>query len=165
MAWLTVAWLLGMPIQLVAVAGGRRSAMDPSWVVVPGKAVGPIQLGMSQEEVRAVVGEAERQSLGGWEYLSGGYAVLLDRDRHTVNAIVGGDVGYPHGALVKAFVARTREGIGMGSTRVEVVKALGVPEADRRPPGGEVLSYPGLELVLVDGAVAHLAVRRVAKQR
>ncbi|HLX09430.1 MAG TPA: hypothetical protein VKY89_16375 [Thermoanaerobaculia bacterium] len=165
MSWLTVAWLLGAPIQLVEAADGRRSAMNPSWVVVPGKAVGPIQIGMSQEEVRAAVGEAERTSHGGWEYSSGGYAVLLDQDRHTVNAIVGGDVGYPHGALVKAFVARTREGIGMGSTRVEVVKALGVPDADRKPPGGEVLSYPGLELVLVDGAVAHLTVWRVSKRR
>ena len=157
---LTVASVLGTAVQLVEAAGGSLSVMNPSWVVVPGRAVGPIQIGMSQEQVRAAVGPAERTSLGGWEYLSGGYAILFAKDRRTVDAIAGGDVGYPHGALVKAFVARTREGIGMGSARAEVVKALGEPEADRTPLGAEVLSYQGLELVLVDGAVVHLTVRR-----
>ncbi len=159
MSCLTVAFALGAPIQLVEAAGGSPSVMNPSWVVVPGRAVGPIQIGMSQEQVRAAVGHAERTSLGGWEYLSGGYAILFAQDLRTVDAISGGDVGYPHGGLVKAFVARTREGIGMGSVRAEVVRALGEPEADRRPLGAEVLSYPGLELVLVAGAVAHLTVR------
>ena len=128
---LMIACLLGASVQLEA-ATGSQSIMGPSWVVVPGKAVGPIQIGMSQEQVRAAV---------------------------------AGDAGSPHGPLVKAFVARTPEGIGMGSTRAEVVKALGEPAADRRPPGGgEVLSYSGLDLMLVEGAVAQLTVWR-AKYR
>jgi hypothetical protein len=166
MIWPAFVCLLGAHTQLGEAAGGSRSAMNPSWLVVPGKAVGPIQLGMSQDEVRAAVGEPERTSLGGWEYLSGGYAVLLDKDRHTVDAILGGDMGYPHGELVKAFVARTREGIGMGSTRAEVVKAFGVPAVDSRPDGGgEVLSYPGLDLALIEGSVVHLTVRKASKRR
>lgn len=162
--WFCFACLVGAPIS--PAAGGGRSAMSPSWIVVPGKAVGPLQIGMSQEEVRAAVGEAERTSLGAWEYLSGGYAVFFDTDRHTVDAIAGGDTGYPRGALVKAFVARTREGIGMGSTRAEVVKALGEPDNDRRLGNGtQELSYQGLELVLVEGSVVHVTVRRPPKHQ
>lgn len=160
-----IACLLGASSQLAA-ATGSRSIMDPSWVVVPGKAVGPIRIGMSQEQVRAAVGEAEQTSLGGWEYPAGGYAVLFDKDRHIVDAIVAGDAGSPHGPLVKAFVARTPEGIGMGSTRTEVLKALGEPTADKKPlGGGEVLSYQGLDLMLVDWAVAHLTVWKASKYR
>src|SRR5476651_177822 len=91
---LALAWLLGASID-PAEAGGGRSAMNSSWVTVPGKAVGPIRIGMSQEEVRATVGEPERSSLGPWEYLSGGYALTFSSTRHTVNSILGGDVGYP----------------------------------------------------------------------
>lgn len=159
--WLALACVIGGSIH-PATAGDGRSTMDRSWVVVPGVAVGPVRIGMSQADVRAAVGEPERTSLGAWEYLSGGFAVTFSPSRHTVTAILGGNAGDPHGALVKAFVARTAEGIGMGSTRSAAVRSLGEPEADRIDQGGEVLSYHhlGLELMLVADSVAHLSIWR-----
>ncbi len=159
MTWLALACAVGAAGARAAASGGPL-AMSRAWVIVPGEAIGPIRLGMSRDEVRAAVGEPERTSLGGWEYLSGGYAVLFSTPRQTVSAILGGDAGYPHGELAKAFVARTREGIGMGSTRAEVIAALGEPAvATGVGAGGEVLSYRGLVLMLVDGRVAHVTVR------
>jgi hypothetical protein len=147
--------------------------MSPSWVIVPGQAVGPIRLGMSQGELRAAIGLPERTNLGPWEFLGGGFAIVFSSD-HRASAIVGGDTGDLDGAgdpgrpeprqrgLVEAFVARTRDGLGMGSTRAEIVLALGEPDADTTfKGGGEVLSYrSGIDLALTGGTVVHLTVRR-----
>ena len=148
-------------------------AMSPSWVIVPGQSVGPIRLGMSQAELRAAIGLPERTNFGPWEFLGGGFAIVFSSDRRAA-AIVGGDTGAPgdfggvgepeprHRGLVETFVARTRDGLGMGSTRAEIVQALGEPDADTTfKGGGEVLSYRiGIDLALAGGTVVHLTVRR-----
>ena len=152
----TILACLAMASLHLAEAEGAR--MNPGWIVVPGQSVGPLRLGMSEEEVRAAVGEPERTSFGPWEYLSGGFALCFNPARHTVNAILGGGA---EGGLAKAFVARTAEGIGMGSTRAEIASALGEPELRRvYREGAEYLSYPGLAVMLDGDAVVHLTVWR-----
>jgi hypothetical protein len=138
--------------------------MESAWVIIPGYSVGPIQIGMSDKEVRAVVGEPERTSFGGWEYLSQGFAILFDRGRQTVAAILGGDTSTPNGALSKLFVAKTRDGIGMGSERAAVLGALGEPRNRRLEGEVEFLEFPGLEVTLIRDRVCWLAVRRLASK-
>jgi hypothetical protein len=138
--------------------------MESAWVIIPGYSVGPIQIGMSDKEVRAVVGEPERTSLGGWEYMSQGFAILFDRGHQTVDAILGGDTSTPDGALSKLFVAKTRDGIGMASERAAVLGALGEPRNRRLEGEWEFLEFPGLEVILIRDRVCWLAVRRVASK-
>src|ERR1700726_2433501 len=163
--WLSLAALLAAAAQEDSTS--RRppvERMESAWVIIPGYSVGPIQIGMSDKEVRAVIGEPERTSFGGWEYLSQGFAILFDRGHQTVAAILGGDTSTPDGALSKLFVAKTREGIGMGSERAAVLRALGEPRNRRLEGEGEFLEFPGLEITLIRDRVCWLAVRRLASK-
>jgi hypothetical protein len=79
-----------------------------------------------------------------------------------VQVVMCGDVTGINGPLVKAFTGRTREGIGMKSTREEVIKAFGEPSGTERFPGAiESLNYDrlGLTLTLESAKVHHLIVR------
>jgi len=69
--------------------------------------------------------------------------------------------------LVKAFTARTKEGIGMGSSRADIVKAYGetkdtipLPPGEQNLPGRDSLVYKklGLTFSLVDDKVYHIIV-------
>jgi hypothetical protein len=154
-AALVLALLASSPLHL-AVAAEKPSKMSPSWVVVPGKSLGPIRLGMSEAEVIAAVGNPDRTKFGSWEYFGGGYSLSFDPDNRTVSAILGGGAG---GFLHARFLARTAEGIGMGSTRSEVTAALGRPETYRRDADSEFMLYrAGLTLTLIRGVVVHVDV-------
>lgn len=138
--------------------------MESAWVIIPGHSVGPIKIGMSDKEVRAVVGEPERTSSGSWEYMSQGFAILFDRDHQTVEAILGGDTSTPDSGLSKQFVAKTRDGIGMASERAAVLGALGEARNRRLEGKWEFLEFPGLEIILIRDRVCWLAVRRLASE-
>jgi hypothetical protein len=92
--------------------------------------------------------------------MSRGFAVLFERQGARVGAIVAGDMNTTDSALAERFRGRTREGIGIGSTRSEVVTAFGGGRS-RRDEGRESLGYRerGLDLVLLDGKVRWLSVR------
>jgi hypothetical protein len=67
-----------------------------------------------------------------------------------------------NGPFVKTFTGRTKEGVGMNSTREEVVKALGEPtESEVLRGGQESLKYQplGITLTLEGGRVHHMIVR------
>ena len=61
---------------------------------------------------------------------------------------------------VKKFKGRTKEGIGMESSREDVIKALGQPTTTRRDAGQELLAYKtlGLSFSLEAGKVKHITV-------
>ena len=63
--------------------------------------------------------------------------------------------------LIKMFAGRTKEGIGMESTRSEMVAALGQPtKSESLETGQEHLTYSdlGLEFILADGRVHFIKV-------
>jgi hypothetical protein len=130
-------------------------------VVEPNLGVGKIRAGMTTQQVIAEMGQPQRRTGNALEYTRLGLAVLPDTNG-VVKVVMCGDVTGLGGPLVKAFTGRTPEGIGMNSTRDEVVKALGEPSSSERFRGGtESLGYEalGLTLTLEAGKVHHLIVR------
>ncbi|MEE8522939.1 MAG: hypothetical protein V3T72_03325, partial [Thermoanaerobaculia bacterium] len=130
------------------------------WLILPGEAVGPIRLGITKQELESRVGIPERTSLGAWEYLSDGYAVLMDASSSTVSAVLAGG-GTEQVRLDERFHGRTAAGLGMGSTKPEILDALGEPSVERAQDDSLHLEYRrlGVEFMLVEERVRWLAVR------
>jgi hypothetical protein len=69
--------------------------------------------------------------------------------------------------LVERFTGRTKEGIGMGSAKTDVIKVFGEPtEIEKLRPGEESLLYAkkGLRFRFKDGKVIHMTVRFFGEQ-
>jgi hypothetical protein len=129
--------------------------------IEPKLAVGKVHSGMTTSEVIAALGEPQRKTGNALEYTKLGFAVIPGRDGH-VQAVMCGDVTGINGPLVKTFTGRTAEGIGMNSTRDELVKAYGPPDDSQRFAGGtESLHYisRGMTFTLEGGKVHHIIVR------
>ena len=130
-------------------------------VIEPNVSVGKIRAGMTTQQVIAELGQPQRRTANALEYTRMGLAVMPDTNG-IVQVVMCGDVTGINGPLVKAFTGRTTEGIGMKSTREEVIKAFGEPSGTERFPGAiESLNYDrlGLTLTLESGKVHHLIVR------
>jgi len=79
-----------------------------------------------------------------------------------VQIVMCGDVTGIDGPFVKAFTGRTKEGIGMNSTRADIVRAYGEPTSSEVMRGGqESLKYQplGITFTLQGGKVHHMIVR------
>ena len=126
-------------------SSGRVSSDTPI-SIEPGVCVGKVRPGMTVDEVIAELGKPDSQTGGGLEYLRHGFAVSPGRDG-TVRAVLCGDSSGINGPLVKAFTGRTKEGIGMGSSRVQVVSVYGEPpEKEKTLAGREVVKCGSLGL-------------------
>lgn len=129
-------------------------------LIEPNVRVGKIRSGMTTRDVIAVVGEPDRRDVFNLEYLRFGFAVTVDRNDF-VRLIGCGAFCDKTSPLIKMFAGRTKEGIGMGSTRSEVVSAFGPPtKSELLESGGEDLVYDeqGLEFVLAGAKVHYIAV-------
>jgi hypothetical protein len=168
------SWNPGLAILAAALVFGAASCSEspdeqasngaqtnPPIVIDPNVSVGKIRAGMTTQQVIAELGQPQRRTANALEYTRLGLAVLPDTNG-IVKVVMCGDVTGINGPLVKAFAGRTREGIGMKSTREEVIKALGEPSGTERFPGAiESLKYDrlGLTLTTEGGKVHHLIVR------
>jgi hypothetical protein len=133
----------------------------PPLAIEPGIAVGLIKAGMPVKEVVAQLGEPERRTANALEYTHLGFAVMPSSDG-IVQVIMCGDVTGINGPLVKAFTGRTKEGIGLASTREELLKAYGEPSSTEKLRGGtESIRYDslGMTFTLEGGKVYHMIVR------
>ena len=129
-------------------------------LIEPRASVGKIKTGMRIEEVIAAIGEPDRRGPFVLEYLRFGFAAIANRES-VVTAILGGAACDKHSPLIKMFAGRTKEGIGMESTRSEVVAAFGQPtKSESLETGEEHLAYSdlGLEFNLSDGRVHFIQV-------
>ena len=159
--------LVLLVIPLAIIGGGlfmrrlvypRRAMLAPDVVakqpIVPGKAVGPVALGMTQEQVTAALGKPDLlQGPRSWQYRNPDIAVAFGKDvPPTVGAIFAG--GAPQ--LINVPY-RTAEGFGIGSGVAEVKQAWGRPEKET----AETLTYlaRGITLMHKDGKVSWLCVR------
>jgi hypothetical protein len=116
---------------------------------------------MRLEEVIAQLGEPQRRTANALEYTRLGFAVMPGPGG-TVEVVMCGDVTGLGGPLVAAFTGRTKEGIGMNSTREDVLKAYGEPTSAEKFRGGmESLQYAplGITFTLEGGKVYHMIVR------
>ncbi len=130
-------------------------------VIEPRVAVGKIRAGMTLQQVVAELGEPGRRTATALEYPRLGLAVMPGAEG-VVQVVMCGDVTGIKGPFVAAFKGRTREGLGMNSTRDEVIKALGdPPQNEKMKLGLESLGYPalGLTFTLDGGKVHHMIVR------
>jgi hypothetical protein len=85
-----------------------------------------------------------------------------------VQVVMCGDVTGLNGPLVKAFTGRTKEGVGLGSAREEVLKAYGQPTVEEKLRGNtESFRYDplGITFTLENGKVYHMIVRLRSDQQ
>ena len=134
---------------LVVLAGctsSRISTRGAQDTVRPGEGYGQVQLGMSRDEVVALVGQPHlKVSSTAYQYRDG-FAILFDREFRVAGVMCG---GWCEGdkPLVDRFRGRTPEGIGMGSSLAAVVKTYGTPEKTKRfeeDPDFLIAGYPKL---------------------
>jgi hypothetical protein len=137
------------------------SEPGPPMVIEPNIAVGKVHIGMRVEDVIAQLGEPQRRTANALEYTRFGFAVMPAPDG-IIQVVMCGDVTGINGPLVKAFTGHTKEGIGLKSTREELVKTYGQPSSDEKLPGGtESLRYDslGITFTMEGGKVYHMIIR------
>ncbi len=163
------AWAAVMLISAVVLCGNGCSekagqgtyGTGKPLVIEPTVSVGQICKGMTVEQVISALGEPERRTSNSLEYPRLGLAVMPGPDG-AIQVVMCGDVTGINGPFVKAFTGRTKEGIGMNSSREDVIKAYGEPTVSEKMRGGfESLQYKplGMTFTLETGKVHHIIVR------
>jgi RNA polymerase sigma factor (sigma-70 family) len=129
-------------------------------LIVPGVSVGDIRKGMTTNEVEAVLGQPEKWQGQVMIYDHKFGMSVIESQTKGVTTIMCGDsmLHYPG---VKIFKGRTKEDIGMESSRAEVIQAFGPPTSAKPwSPGQEQLVYKqlGLTITLESDKVINLIV-------
>jgi hypothetical protein len=133
--------------------------------IEPQVAVGKIHSGMTAQQVVEAIGPPERKLANALEYPRLGLAVMPGDG--PVQVVMCGDVTGINGPFVSAFSGRTKEGVGMRSSREDVIRAYGEPaQGEKMRFGLESLTYPalGLTFTLEGGKVHHIIVRLPAAE-
>lgn len=138
----------------LATGGGEEPML-----IVPGVSVGKVKAGMTQQEVIAALGQPDRPQGNVLVYdKKFGFSVICARGGVVANVFCG---VYPRSPGLKVFEGRTKEGIGLDSTRADLVKAFGEPTSVKPwGAGQEQLRYNqlGLMFILEAGKVVQLTV-------
>ena len=121
-------------------------------LIVPGKSIGPVLIGMTAQELYRAMGEPHGSEVG------------EDKTTYTYDGL---QVGVENGKQIvyRAFATSPRyklvKGIAVGSSALAVFAAYGEPdERDETPKGDKTLCYGDFELYLRDGAVAAIMVSK-----
>ncbi len=139
----------------------QPTAENPPMTIEPGVSVGKVRAGMNLDQVRAEFGEPQRTTPNALEYTRLGFAVMPGGDG-TVQIVMCGDVTGNSGPLVRRFTGRTKDGIGLGSTREELLKTYGEPSTHEKFAGArESMKYDllGITFSLENGKVHHMIIR------
>lgn len=118
-------------------------------LIEPGSGVGKVRKGMTVDQVIAEIGPPRSTNGNMLVYPREGFWVGMSKDT--------GDIFNMH--LRKGFAGRTPEGLGIGSTREEIIQAHGHPVDSQMPrPNFEVLNYtkPRIRFFLVKGVVDYI---------
>ena len=147
----------------IPVQPGRT--IPPKLLVInPLVGMGEVSFGMTIEQARQILGEPQRMTGRACEYLDSGFTIVPGRDG-TVAAIMCGDASLPDSPLIKNCKCRTDEGVGMGSSRQDVVSAYGRPSSVEEFIGmGNLvmLKYDNINagFVLRDDKLVHMTFRK-----
>ncbi len=142
-------------------AAPETSGANPPMLIEPNLSVGKVRAGMTAQQAVAELGEPQRRTANALEYPRLGLALMPGPDG-VVQVVMCGDVTGISGPFVAAFAGRTKEGIGMNSTRQEIISAYGEPTESQMMRGGlESLKYEpmGITFTLEGGRVHHMIVR------
>jgi hypothetical protein len=128
-------------------------ATDDSLLITPRVSVGKVTAGMTEDDVITALGEPERKQGEVLIYDKRfGFSVVCSRQKIVGAVFCGGGV---------AFKGHTKEGIGIDSSRADLIKALGQPPSAKPwTVGQEQLEYKplGLTFTLQNGKVYHIIV-------
>ena len=132
-------------------------ATDGTLLIMPRVSVGKVKAGMTEDEVIAALGQPERKQ-GEVLIYDGqfGFSVVCSRQKIVGAVFCGGPVD---------FKGRTKEGIGIGSSKDELIKAFGTPTTEQANTQNDLvkeeqLDYTprGLAFGLHDGKVYNIVV-------
>jgi outer membrane protein assembly factor BamE (lipoprotein component of BamABCDE complex) len=104
-------------------------------LVFPNEGVGKVRQGMNQQQVEAAIGKPEKVNGKFWFYLHRGLFVAFDNDGVLFNV-----------KCTRPFAGVTKEGIGIGSKRTELLAAYGNPSQEKifpRAASGAAVSTSG----------------------
>src|ERR1035437_292289 len=140
------------------VGGCSKQSAHDSWsssesiVVEPGVAIGSVHSGMTIEQITAELGQPNQTVVSASPEING----VLDYTNIGLSVIPGGGGVVRSVGVRPPFAGRTKEGIGMGASRADIIKAYGEPTAAKQiQPDSEVLRYDplGVRFQLQDGKV------------
>ncbi len=144
-------------------AGCSKRPAHSAWtssdsiVIEPGVSIGPVHSGMTMQQVVAELGQPDQKKDGVLVYRNLGLSVGTDKGGIVQTALCGS------GGIMKSFTGHTKEGIGIGASRAEVVGAYGKPTATESSRGKsefEIMKYDsiGVNFGLRDDKVRFIAV-------
>src|SRR5262249_28789140 len=127
-------------------------------LITPQKSVGPVRADMTIPQVIAVLGEPDKRTGNFLHYVRYGFSVISQPGKETLRAVFCGNTWGQENRLTRAFKGYTGAGIGMGSTRAEVIAAYGEPSETHPGNGNETLVYQQLDMnfTLARGKVVYL---------
>ena len=128
-------------------------ATDNSLLITPDVSVGKVKAGMTEDDVITALGEPERKQGEVLIYDKRfGFSVVCSRQKIVGAVFCGGGVD---------FKGRTKEGIGIDSSRDDLIKTFGQPTSAKPwATDQEQLEYKpiGLTFILQKGKVFHIIV-------
>ena len=142
-----------MAISILVTGCSKRPAhsawaLSASPVIEPWVSIGPLHSDMTIQQVITELGQPEQTNNRELLYPNLGLQVA-----HAV----GGNVMY-RVTIQRPFAGHTKDGIGIGSSRADVIQSFGEPKFDKHfPTGFELLTYEkpghGVFFYLQDGKV------------
>src|SRR5436309_1686973 len=162
-------WLIAIALTLGGCASDPPPDPTVGHLVCPGEGYGPVRLGMSPEEVVAVLGQPKLKiSPTAYQYAEG-FAVVFDR-RFRVASVMCGGFCEGDKPLVERVGGRTASGIGMGSSTDMVRQCYGDPEKTRTiadDPKLLILEYPklGAAFTFRNDRLVHITISKAQAPR
>jgi hypothetical protein len=119
-------------------------------LIEPHVGVGPIRIGASTDNAIAALGQPDARSK----------KTVLIYHSFGVEVIAGTNLAVRQVFLKPPFSGKTKEGIGLGSTRESVIAKLGTPTKSEKDASDESLQFDsgGLRLFLKQGKVVYIQV-------
>ena len=104
-------------------------------LIRPGISVGKIKFGMTVKQMKGLLGKPDVAATGiSYMYKSLGIEIVA-KDKVNISAVFCGNASNNNDPMFKAMEEackfKTAEGIGIGSTEVQIIKAFGQPTARR----------------------------------
>ena len=145
----------------ILVQKGIAQRAGKTFVVEPLVGIDKVRFGMTVEEMKKILAEPQGTRGPVHEYRDAGFAIFTIKD-NTVTMIVCGDRRSADSPLVKNCRCRTKKGIGIGSSKEDIIKAYGEPSLTQPTRDNAVmLRYDQLnsEFMLRDDKVTYMMFR------
>ncbi|MCK4629453.1 MAG: hypothetical protein KAT56_10645 [Sedimentisphaerales bacterium] len=120
----------------------------------PGIGIGPIEFGMTSEDVVKYFGEPEKTMNKGRSllYPSKGFTLMVSPKRGVQMVNCYTKVAVPPNLSAKDFQGKTTEGIAMGATQSQIISAYGEPDSENQTGSQTELNYNklGIRFILLN---------------